>query len=68
VVVGDDGPGIAAGDRDRVFAPFFTTKRTTGGTGLGLAIARSLIEGAGGGLTLESTAPTTFVIGLPHAV
>jgi len=67
VVIGDDGPGISAGDRDRVFAPFFTTKRTTGGTGLGLAIARSLIEGAGGGLTLESTAPATFVIGLPRA-
>lgn len=62
--VSDDGPGIAAGDRDRVFEPFFTTKRTTGGTGLGLAIARSLIEGAGGSLILDDDAVSTFVLGI----
>ncbi|MDE0877782.1 MAG: HAMP domain-containing sensor histidine kinase [Sphingomonas bacterium] len=60
--VRDDGPGIAPADRDRLFEPFFTTKRSTGGTGLGLAIARSLIEGAGGTLTLDNEPGTTFIV------
>lgn len=40
----DDGPGIPAADRGRVFAPFFTSRRARGGTGLGLPIARSLLS------------------------
>jgi signal transduction histidine kinase len=40
----DDGPGIAEADRERVFEPFFTSRRTSGGTGLGMPIARSLLE------------------------
>ncbi|MEG3163813.1 HAMP domain-containing sensor histidine kinase [Sphingomonas sp. PB2P19] len=65
--VSDDGSGIAAGDRHRVFEAFFTTKRTTGGTGLGLAIALSLIEGAGGSLRLENEADSTFVMVMRRA-
>ncbi len=41
--VSDDGPGISAGNRDRVFDPFFTTRRETGGTGMGLAIVQTLL-------------------------
>lgn len=48
----DNGPGIPPGDRDRVFDPFFTSKRERGGTGLGLAIARSLLDAHGGSLDL----------------
>lgn len=48
----DDGPGVPGGDRDRIFDPFFTSKRAEGGTGLGLSIARSLLEAHRGTLDL----------------
>lgn len=52
VDVADDGPGVAPGDRERLFEPFFTTRRAEGGSGLGLAIARALLANAGSGITL----------------
>ena len=52
--VEDDGPGIPADLRARVFEPFFTTR--SGGTGLGLAIARRLAADVGGRIVLESDA------------
>lgn len=52
LTVADDGPGIPAGSRERVFEPFFTTR--AGGTGLGLAIARRLVRDVGGSITVES--------------
>jgi signal transduction histidine kinase len=53
IVVADDGPGIAAEDRERVFVPFFSTKAS--GTGLGLALARKFIEEAGGTIRCEES-------------
>ena len=50
--VEDDGPGIAPGDRDRVFDPFFTTRREEGGTGLGLSIVRAMLEASGASIVL----------------
>ncbi|WP_336962727.1 HAMP domain-containing sensor histidine kinase [Sphingobium aquiterrae] len=52
----DDGAGIPQGDRDRIFDPFFTSKREEGGTGLGLAIARSLLDAYRGELQLMPSA------------
>jgi signal transduction histidine kinase len=49
----DDGSGIPQADREKIFDPFFTSKREQGGTGLGLAIARSLLEAYRGALSLE---------------
>jgi signal transduction histidine kinase len=52
VSVYDDGPGIPASERERVFVRFHRVEssrdRRTGGTGLGLAIARAIIEAHGG--------------------
>ena len=53
----DRGPGIPAGRRERVFAPFYrleeSRSRETGGTGLGLAVVRSIVRRHGGDIALE---------------
>lgn len=69
--VADQGPGIPAAERQRVFDKFFRGERTkqhTSGTGLGLAIARTLVELHGGRIWLEdSDGPgALFVIAIPH--
>jgi signal transduction histidine kinase len=64
----DDGPGIAPADRERLFEPFFPTRRADGGTGLGLPIARSLLDAGNGTIRLEdSEAGAHFAIELPLA-
>jgi signal transduction histidine kinase len=40
----DNGNGISQANQDKIFTPFFTTRRSTGGTGLGLAITISLLK------------------------
>ena len=53
VRVRDNGPGVAAGLRDRVFEPFYTTKPP--GEGTGLALAYDVVVGRhGGAITLDS--------------
>jgi len=52
IVVADDGKGISPGNRDKVFEPFFTTRRESGGTGMGLGIAKSMLEAHGGRIAL----------------
>jgi len=64
--VADDGPGLALADRERLFEPFFTTRRAAGGTGLGLPIARSLIEAHGGTIVIaDAEAGAAFEVTLP---
>ena len=46
----DSGPGIPAGNLDKLFDPFFTTKPVGRGTGLGLAISYGIVERHGGKL------------------
>lgn len=57
LVVTDDGPGVSPGNRDRIFAPFFTTARDTGGTGMGLTIARNVMQAHGGEISLLPDGP-----------
>lgn len=66
ILVGDDGPGIAERDRERVFEPFFTTRREDGGTGMGLGIVRSLLHAHGGAIALASgTEGAIFALVVP---
>ncbi|MCU0482654.1 MAG: HAMP domain-containing histidine kinase [Chloroflexi bacterium] len=68
-VVRDDGSGIAAEDRERVFAPFVRLDghERVAGTGLGLPISRDLARAMGGDLGLASVAGSgsSFVLVLP---
>ena len=67
--VHDDGPGIPAEARERVFEPFFSTKPEGQGSGLGLAIVRGIVEASGGSVEVESEPGrgTTFIVRLPSA-
>ena len=65
VVVSDNGPGIPPADRDKLFMPYYSTKRR--GSGLGLAIVRRIIAEHGGSIEVADNVPTgtVFTIDLP---
>jgi two-component system sensor histidine kinase KdpD len=66
VAVSDEGPGIAPGDRDRIFE-MFTQNGRSGGAGLGLAIAKAFVEAHGGLIWVDPTVATgaRFVFTVP---
>jgi signal transduction histidine kinase len=69
VTIADEGPGIGAGDEQRIFERFERAHSEEGGTGLGLAISRRLARSMGGDVTLDS-APgdgARFTLTLPSA-
>ncbi len=62
----DNGTGVSAANREKIFTPFFTTRRNNGGTGLGLEITASLLKTYGGKIELaESREGALFVLTLP---
>jgi len=63
----DTGCGIAEKDIDRVFEPFFSTKKEIKGVGLGLSTSYATIEGYGGKISVESEEGkgSTFIFDLP---
>jgi signal transduction histidine kinase len=67
LIVEDTGPGVPDDLKDKVFAPYFTTKHARGGTGLGLAIVHRIVSDHGGRIAVAD-APgggARFVIELP---
>jgi two-component system nitrogen regulation sensor histidine kinase NtrY len=62
----DNGAGIPAADKSRIFEPYFTTKK--GGTGLGLAIVSSIISDHQGEIRVFDNYPrgTRFVVSIPQ--
>ena len=68
LTVSDNGAGVPLADYDRVFEPFFTSRRDSGGTGLGLSIARSMLAASHGELKLlPNSTGATFQMSLPQA-
>jgi signal transduction histidine kinase len=67
IMVQDNGPGIPPASRDRVFQPFFTSKRN--GTGLGLALVQKIIVFHNGRINIDRAASggASFQITLPRA-
>ncbi|NOZ95772.1 MAG: sensor histidine kinase [Acidobacteria bacterium] len=65
--VTDRGPGIPESIREKIYDPFFTTRRAEGHDGLGLSVASAVIAAHGGRLELETSATrgTTFRVMLP---
>jgi len=67
LTVTDNGPGVPAADRDKLFMPYYSTKGR--GSGLGLAIVRRIVVEHGGGIEAGDAMPagTTFTVELPAA-
>lgn len=67
IIVADSGPGIAPADRERIFTPYFSTRKR--GTGLGLAIVSHIVAEHNGRIRVEDNSPrgARFVIELPSA-
>ena len=65
LIVRDNGPGIVPVDREKLFMPYFSTKRR--GSGLGLAIVRRIVVEHGGSIEVGVNEPrgTTFTVELP---
>ena len=63
--VADDGPGIPAEDREKLFVPHFSTKKR--GSGLGLAIVNRIVQEHQGVIRVEDNRPrgARFVVELP---
>jgi two-component system nitrogen regulation sensor histidine kinase NtrY len=65
IVVADTGPGIPQSEREKLFMPYYSTKRR--GSGLGLAIVRRIIAEHGGSIDVADNVPTgtRFIVELP---
>jgi two-component system, OmpR family, sensor histidine kinase TctE len=61
LTVTDDGPGIPAEARSRVFEPFYRASTETDGTGLGLSIVREIVQAHRGDIVLETANPRGLI-------
>ncbi|HDR15577.1 MAG TPA: GHKL domain-containing protein [Desulfobacteraceae bacterium] len=67
ITISDTGPGIGEDEIDKLFLPFYTTKKAGSGTGLGLSISLKIIEEFGGTIEVNSSKGkgSDFIIFLP---
>ena len=67
IKIRDTGVGIASGETEKIFEPFYTTKAINKGSGLGLTIVSEIVKGYNGRIAVESDPgkQTTFFIDLP---
>ena len=67
IVISDTGHGVTPALKEKLFLPYFSTKKR--GTGLGLAIVSRIIEDHRGSIRVEENAPigTRFIVELPVA-
>ena len=65
ITISDNGPGVPAADREKLFMPYYSTKGR--GSGLGLAIVRRIVAEHGGSIEVGDNVPrgSRFVIELP---
>src|SRR5262249_9140466 len=65
IIVADDGPGISAEDKEKLFLPYFSTK--VAGMGLGLPTVQEIVSEPGGTIWIEDTQPRgcRFIIEVP---
>lgn len=65
--IADNGSGITKEVQDKIFEPFFSTKKKTEGTGLGLSVVHGIVEKLKGNISISSELHkgTNFVIRLP---
>lgn len=69
LTISDNGKGISPANRQKIFTPFFTTRRDTGGTGLGLGIVESLLENWQGSIEcIPSDEGASFIITFMNSV
>lgn len=62
----DSGPGVTPDVENKLFTPFFTTKRIGVGTGLGLTISQSLAYRNKGKIYFKGNSPTQFCLSIPY--
>ena len=66
ISITDDGPGVPDELKERIFQPFFSTKKKSNATGLGLTVAAGFVQQMGGVLRFDSVpGKTTFQMLLP---
>lgn len=67
LTIADTGHGIAPEIKDRIFDPYYTTKKPGEGTGIGLSVVQGIVRSHGGFITIDSEPGkgTTFQVFLP---